>query len=53
MFDIEMILWEAFRDCVFLTMVLGKLTYDTRVGLGTTGTFFVSLQCVLQPLQAL
>ena len=53
MFDSKMILWEAFRDFVCLTMVHVKLTYDTRVGLGTTGTFFVSLQCVLQPLKTL
>ena len=35
MFDSEMILWEAYRDFVCLTMVLGTLIYDTRVGLST------------------
>ena len=48
-----MILWEAYRDFVCLTMVLGTLIYDTRAGLSTAGTTFGSLQCVLQPLRAL
>ena len=34
-------------------MILGRLIWDTRVGLCTKETIFVSLQCTLQPLQSL
>ena len=43
----EMILWEAYRGCWCLTMILGTL-----IGLVSV-LQELSLQCVLQPLQAL
>ena len=36
----EMIPWEAYRNFVCFTLILGTLIYDTKVGLCTTGTSF-------------
>ena len=49
--DSEMIHWGAYRDCSLLTMILGTLKQDTRDGMCTKGTIFVSLQCTLKLLQ--